>query len=136
MGHEELFLKKLKNYENDPEYILHSLLFEINEEICKALKKNNLNNKQFAERLSVKPAYVSKLLNGQPNLSIKSLIKIAVALNLKLRQPFYEEREQNHAIFLSCMDVKNEPASPDYQNVNYHKHEIEAPNESNTALAA
>lgn len=136
MDHEKIFRNKLEAYEHDPEYILHSFLFEINEEICKALEKNDLNKKQFAERLNVKPAYISKLLNGQPNLSIKSLIKIALALNLKLRQPFYEDHAQDHETFISCQDIKTEHVSSDYQNISYSGHKIEVPNECDPALAA
>lgn len=136
MEHKELFLKKLKEYEKDPEYILYSLIFEINEEICKALERNNLNYKQFAEKLNVKPAYISKLLNGQPNLSIKSLVKIALALNLKIKQPFYEDEKESHMAFISCQDLKTDQFSPDYQNMKYPEQKHEAPNECNTALAA
>ena len=134
MSHKELFLEKIKKYESDPDYILYSLIFEINEEICKALERNNLNYKQFAEKLNVKPAYISKLLNGQPNLSIKSLVKIALALNLKIRQPFYKGLADE--IFVSCQDIRIGRVSPDYRNVSYSGHRIEVPNEGNPALAA
>lgn len=133
MGHKELFLEKLEEYEKDPEYILYSLIFEINEEICKALEKNNLNYKQFAEKINVKPAYISKLLNGQPNLSLKSLVKIAIALNLKLRVPFYEEQLK---FDLNCLFINSTRESPGYTNRSLGKQNKEAPNANNNALAA
>lgn len=77
------FSKKVKEFENDPEFVLDGILLAINEKICKILVKKGMNFKDFARRLDVSPAYVSKLLNGKPNLTIESLVKIALALDLK-----------------------------------------------------
>jgi transcriptional regulator with XRE-family HTH domain len=45
------------------------------------MKRAGLKQKELAEKLDVKPAYVSRVLRGESNLSIKSLVKLADALN-------------------------------------------------------
>lgn len=92
MSLKEWFKEKIEEFENDPEFILEGFLLEINEVILEFLKKRGLSKKEFAEELDVSPAYVTKLLNGKPNLTIKSLIKIASVLDLKLNLSFEEAR--------------------------------------------
>ena len=84
MSLKKWFTDKLEEFESDPEFILEGLLLEINEIILESLEKKGLSKKEFAEELNVSPAYVTKLLNGNPNLTLKSLIKIATVLDAKL----------------------------------------------------
>lgn len=66
------------------QYFMYSLLVKINEAICARMKQKMINQKEFALKLGVSSAYISKILNGKPNLSIKSLVDIAFALDLNL----------------------------------------------------
>jgi transcriptional regulator with XRE-family HTH domain len=84
MDYQEWFKEELKTYEKDPEFILDGILLDINETICSIMEKKGLNRKEFAQKLNVTPAYVTKILRGDPNLTLRSLIKISQALGLSL----------------------------------------------------
>lgn len=48
------------------------------------MKFNNLSQKQLAEKLSVKPLMVCRLLNGRTKPSIEMAVKIANAFDVSL----------------------------------------------------
>jgi transcriptional regulator with XRE-family HTH domain len=85
MSLSEEFRKSLEESKKDPDYQIERLLLEINEKILEILEGKGLTKKAFAEKLGVSSAYITKLLNGRPNLTLKSLIKIALTLNVKLK---------------------------------------------------
>jgi len=85
MSLSEEFHEYLEEDKKDPDYQIERLLLEINEKILEILEEKGLTRKAFAEKLGVSSAYITKLLNGRPNLTLKSLIKIALTLNVKLR---------------------------------------------------
>jgi transcriptional regulator with XRE-family HTH domain len=70
----------VKKFHDDSEFIAEGLLLDINEQLMKLIHKHSLSQSALAQRLGVSNAYVSKLLNGNENLTIKQLVKIAVTL--------------------------------------------------------
>lgn len=48
------------------------------------MNRNSITNTALAEKLGVKPPYVTKVLKGDSNLTIESLVKIARAVGGKL----------------------------------------------------
>lgn len=84
MDYQEWFREQLRTYEKEPEFILDGILLDINETICSELEKKGMSRKEFARRLNVSPAYVTKLLRGDPNLTLRSLINISQAPGLSL----------------------------------------------------
>jgi transcriptional regulator with XRE-family HTH domain len=84
MDYQDWFKEQLKTYKNDPEFILDGILLNINEMICSILEKRGMTRREFGKKLNVSPAYITKLLRGDPNLTLKSLVKISQALGLSL----------------------------------------------------
>jgi len=82
------FAQELEKYEKDPEVILEGLLFDINEKILEIMDKKKISRTNIADKLGVSPAYITKLLDnlleGKPNVTLKTLIKITLALDSKL----------------------------------------------------
>lgn len=68
-----------------PTYIAAGLSLELAMNIDKLMEEQNLTNTDLAEKLECSKAYVTKLLRGDANLTIKSLAKIAIALNAELK---------------------------------------------------
>ena len=66
------------------EYRLEKVLFEVAEQTCKLVESQGITRSELAQRLAVTPAYVTKLLNGNPNLTIESLLKLSDALGQTL----------------------------------------------------
>lgn len=119
----------LKRFENDPHFIAEALLLDINEQLVRLLEEQGVSRSALAQKLGVSNAYVSKLLNGNENLTIKQLVKIASVLGRKIdvafvRKEFTVNRVYNYR--LSRVDITgfNE------------RFVLEEPNESNLPVAA
>lgn len=81
---EKWFGELLDSYKDDFEFRLETLVFELTEQVSKKLKEEKISRKQFAETLKISPAAVSKILNGNPNFTIRTLLTIADALKTEL----------------------------------------------------
>jgi transcriptional regulator with XRE-family HTH domain len=85
---EKWFGELLESYKNDFDFRLEALVFELTEQISKKLKDNKMSRKKLAEKLNVSPAAVSKILNGNPNFTIRTLLAMADALKTELSIEF------------------------------------------------
>ena len=83
MGTAEL-REKLEAARNTFEYRLEKTLLEVAEQVCELIESQGLTRSELAQRLAVTPAYITKLLNGNPNLTIESLLKLSDALGQTL----------------------------------------------------
>jgi transcriptional regulator with XRE-family HTH domain len=77
----ERFQKLLDKYEDDPRYIAEGLLIDINEQVVRLMERKGINRTQLAALLDVSSAYVTKLLNGNENLTIKQLVRLSAVLD-------------------------------------------------------
>src|SRR5437899_4380299 len=82
-------LDKRKGLENEPDYVARGLIHDINEQVIAQMRALGLRNKDLAVRLGVSSAYITKLLEGNPNLTVRSLARVALALD---SQPSIEFR--------------------------------------------
>jgi transcriptional regulator with XRE-family HTH domain len=80
MKAQDRFKKLLAKYRDDPEYLTEGLLLNINEQLLKQLEQRGITQTAFAKMLGVSNAYISKLLNGNENLTLKQLVRIAHTL--------------------------------------------------------
>lgn len=78
------WLEENKNPEID-RFIERNL--EITQRVCVILKKRGIKKNEFAKMLGKKPSEVSKWLTGMHNLTLKSITKMEVALNIDLMNP-------------------------------------------------
>jgi transcriptional regulator with XRE-family HTH domain len=83
--------KKLEQYwdelKTDPVFIAESLVVDIVENVIEIMESQRISNSELARRLGTSKAYISKILNGNPNMTILTLSKIASALNVKVSAP-------------------------------------------------
>ncbi|MCX5685189.1 MAG: helix-turn-helix transcriptional regulator, partial [Planctomycetota bacterium] len=78
------FHDMLVEFKDDPEFILEGVLLDTNEQLCIRMDELGITRAELAERLGVSRQYVTKLLNGKPNLTLKSLVDIALALDMDI----------------------------------------------------
>ena len=64
-------------------YYEEDICLDIAERLLDTMEVRGINRSELARRLKVDPAYVTKLLRGYANLSLKSLAKVAYAMGLK-----------------------------------------------------
>jgi len=63
-----------------PDYWEEVFNLELTEDIWKIMKNRRISQKKLSSLLGTSEAYVSKILNGNQNLSIKSISKLAFVL--------------------------------------------------------
>jgi len=66
------------------EFKLAALKIEVTERILEAMERRDMNRKQLADSLGVSKASVSRLLNNGSNVTLKTLLQIAEALDCDL----------------------------------------------------
>ncbi len=72
--------KRLSELDTSPNFLLETVVLDVTERICEVMKREGITRAELAKRIGKSPAYVTKFLNGQPNMTLKTLVGIAVAL--------------------------------------------------------
>ena len=67
-----------------PEFELEWLLLDLEEQICAAMQAKGITRSELAERLGTSRAFVTKLLSSHENLTMKTLVRVANALEMKV----------------------------------------------------
>ncbi|MBM3473277.1 MAG: helix-turn-helix transcriptional regulator [Armatimonadetes bacterium] len=80
MSEPGLLDKWFEEWDQDPDFILEGVLLAATERICELMDKHDVSRAELARRLGKSRAYVTRVLNGQPNMTLKTLTQIAVAL--------------------------------------------------------
>lgn len=65
---------------NSPEYWLETIQNEVFRQVTAYLKDNNMTQNQFAEQLGVSKGYVSQIMKGEFNYTLKKLIELSLAV--------------------------------------------------------
>ncbi len=73
---------------HDPDYELYGVLLDVTEGIVKRMIEQGVRRTDLAERLGTSRAYVTKLLDGQENMTLKTLVRVANALEMKVDAKF------------------------------------------------
>jgi transcriptional regulator with XRE-family HTH domain len=94
MNAEKWFKEKLDAARNTFDYRLEKVLIQLGEDMCLLMEQQRLSRTQLAERMGVSPAYITKILDGNPNLTIKSLLKLSDALGRELTVQFASKGER------------------------------------------
>lgn len=89
MKAENWFSKKLEEYKDDLEFRTEGVILEFNEKIVARMAEMNISRTELAKRLRVSKAFVTKLLNGNPNLTVKTMMSISDALGCELKLDIY-----------------------------------------------
>lgn len=84
MSTSEWFDKQAAKRRKHPEFILEQLTLDITDAVCRAMEERGLSRSDLARRLRVSPAYVTKLLNSTSNVTLRTLINIGLALDLRV----------------------------------------------------
>jgi transcriptional regulator with XRE-family HTH domain len=80
---------------NAPEYWFEEAQNELYRQVIDFMEKEKLNQNQLAERLGVSKGYVSQILKGEFNYTLKKLIELSMAIG---KVPRIEYKEFNELI--------------------------------------
>ncbi len=84
----------IDDFEDDFEFKVDCKILDITEDICKALKDKGSSRADLSRRLEISKPAVTRMLNGNTNFTLKSLLKIAIALEKELDISFKEPRRK------------------------------------------
>ena len=66
---------------NRPQFWLETIQNEVFRQVAEYLKDNNMTQNQFAEQLGVSKGYVSQVMKGEFNYTLKKLIELSLAVD-------------------------------------------------------
>lgn len=69
-------------------YAQEGLILDVTEAIWEEMEKSGIKKKDLAKMLGKSPAYITQLLNGSRNMTLRTLADIAFAMNIKLKFHF------------------------------------------------
>ena len=88
MDAEHWFRGLLDADENDPDALTEDLVLDVTEQLFRWMQEGGIRPSELAKRLGVSRAFVSQLLNGKPNMTLRTLMGVALALDLRVRIDF------------------------------------------------
>ena len=85
----------LEKYLEDPEFARlmaqGDLIMEVTETLCELLEKEKISRKELADRLGKSKGFISQLLNGGRNLTLRTVADILHVLGYKVALTPYKE---------------------------------------------
>jgi transcriptional regulator with XRE-family HTH domain len=86
------YLKMLREAEGSLRFWTHKAMREFTIGVIMRMDERGTSRAQLAETLKVSPAYVSKVLRGDVNLTLESMVKLARAVGGRLSVSITEDR--------------------------------------------
>ena len=84
MNTEKWFKEKLDEFKDDVEFYTEEIILDFTEKIVTVMEEMGINRAELARKLGVSKAFITKLLNGNPNLTIKTMVSLAKTLDRDL----------------------------------------------------
>lgn len=76
------WLKRYRNeFSHDPDFVAEGLAIRFTSEIARMMVEQGVSRSSLAETLGVSRAYVTKIMNAPPNLTLRSLVSVAMPLD-------------------------------------------------------
>lgn len=70
---------------NNLTYHVEGAILEFTEETCRIMETQGVTKSELAKRLGCQPAYVTKLLSGQNNFTLETMVKVARVLESEIK---------------------------------------------------
>lgn len=85
MKNESLYFsaEEMESYEHQRMYAGEELTFDITEDVLIAMEEKGISKTQLAERLGKSKAYVSQILSGARNMTLRTLSDVCFAIGIK-----------------------------------------------------
>jgi len=78
------FKEKLDQFKDDVEFLTEKTILDFTEQVVASMEAQGISRAELAKRLGVSKAFITKLLNGNPNLTIKTMVSLAKTLGCDL----------------------------------------------------
>lgn len=81
---ETWYKEKIQKFRDDVDFLTETAILDFTEKVVDKVQKLGLSRAELAQKLGVSKPFVTKLLNGNPNMTIKTMVSIAHALECEL----------------------------------------------------
>lgn len=81
---------KIEVLRDDPVFMREGVILGITEQIVALMEQQGLKRVELAARLNKTPGFVTKLLSGRNNFTLKTLVEIGRALGRELKVTFVD----------------------------------------------
>ena len=103
----------LKDEEFRRLFAQEDLIMEVTETLCELLEKEKLSRKELADRLGKSKGFISQLLNGGRNLTLRTVADILHVLGYKVSlTPYKEKGEREQRDVIEFQTRHTQPKSP------------------------
>lgn len=79
--HLERYSKMFQEAEASVEYWVAGPEIEFTEDLCRLMKEKKVSRAELARRMGTSRAYITKLLGGDANFTLATMVKLAMALD-------------------------------------------------------
>jgi transcriptional regulator with XRE-family HTH domain len=100
----EAFAKSIQSLDSQVEIRKLSIV----EELLQFMKRQGINRSELAERMGVGPSRVTKMLSGDSNLTIDTLVRAGRAVGADLAQTFIPHGQKGHWVASSTVKSSGE----------------------------
>jgi len=76
--------QRMKNIRQSHDYRLEKAKLEFIQGVTRIMQQKEITNAELARRLETSPAYITKVMRGDTNFTLDSLVKITYALDSKV----------------------------------------------------
>ncbi len=80
MNTEKWFKDKLEAFQEDAEFYAEELILDLTEQVIVAMKELGVNRTELAARMGVSKAFITKLLRGNTNITLRTMASLARSL--------------------------------------------------------
>jgi len=81
-------MKKNADYKNNPGYIAENAMWEFVESVVSLMDNKEISKSDLARQAKLAPAQVTRILSGDHNLTVRTMAKVASALEMDLNIAF------------------------------------------------
>jgi transcriptional regulator with XRE-family HTH domain len=79
-GRMERYKRMFEGAQASPEAWIDGPIVEFTEDLCRLMKEKDVSRAELAKRIGTSRAYVTKLLGGNANFTLATMVKLAFAL--------------------------------------------------------
>ena len=93
-----------ETYKDDPEFLFELATTAVGEAIVESMERLGVTRSELAKRLGVSRPRVTQILAGDDNLTLKTLVAVAAALDSRLRIDFSPVAVESASTVISRAD--------------------------------
>ena len=74
----------IDEFQGDPDYEFNKLAIEVGEQIVARMEERGMTQADLARQMGVSRARISQILRGNDNLTLKSIVAVAIGLDCRV----------------------------------------------------